>query len=250
MAPGAFLAEEAIPDSYGSLNLPTYIDRLRLLLFGVDPDRSMLNYRIKQYMSLIHSTELEQYVYDLDPRVTYNTSVDLSLLDENTFTPVVSQLSGDAATLSILGSASSPDIDGRAKYEFDVDILTSATVKVNRKTPKADIEILDYALSGGLTNIMDLHGSGYQFRMNTDSTDVSWRVSGHLRPQKDMGRIAEDLTRLGEPNFLQLFGLKDVEPYNTFKALWNDHPELPYKLGALLLAIAYRTDEVRRGLNG
>ena len=250
MAPGEFIAEEAIPSSFGALNLPTYLDRLRTLLFGVSPDRSMLNYRTRQYMTLIHSTELSQYVYDLDSRVTYDTSVDLSLLDEETFTPVVSQLTGDDANLSVLSRAASPDITGRVKYEFLVDILTSTTVQVNRKTSPADIDIYDYALSNGLTNVLDLPGSGYQFKMNTDDTSVSWKVSGYLRPQKDMGRIAEDLTRLGEQNFLQLFGLKGEEPYKTFKSLWYDHTELPYKLGALLLAIAYRSEEVRSGSNG
>ena len=250
MSPGEFIAEEAIPSAYGSLNLPTYLDNLRTLLFGVSPDRSMLNYRMRQYMTLIHSTELEQHAYDLDPRVTYDPSSDLSLMEEATFTPKVAQITGPAATLSILGRAGSPDISGKAKYQFNIDILTSTTVQVNRRAPSAATEVLDYALSGGLTNIMDLPGSGYQFRMNTNNSGVSWNLSGYTRPQKDMGRIVEDLSRLGEPNFLELFGLVDVEPYKTFKALWYDHSATPYKLGALLLAMAYRTEELRSSTNG
>ena len=50
---------------------------------------------------------------------------------------------------------------------------------------------------------------------------------------------------LGEPLFLELFGVDDnAQPYATFKNLWNDHPNPMYRLGGLVLAMIYRTNEV------
>jgi hypothetical protein len=44
---------------------------------------------------------------------------------------------------------------------------------------------------------------------------------------------------------LGLFGAAPAEPYRTWKALWYSGQPLPYRLGAVLLATAWRTDEVR-----
>jgi hypothetical protein len=40
------------------------------VLFG-DADAAGRNYRARQLMTILHSTDLAQYVYDMDPRVTY-----------------------------------------------------------------------------------------------------------------------------------------------------------------------------------
>jgi hypothetical protein len=55
------------------------------------------------------------------------------------------------------------------------------------------------------------------------------------------------LDRLGEGTIAQLFGLAPAEPYRTWAALWHSRASLPYRLGAALLALAARTDELRRG---
>jgi hypothetical protein len=46
---------------------------------------------------------------------------------------------------------------------------------------------------------------------------------------------------------VELFGLSRSEPWNTFRELWRRHQETPYQLGGALLALIYRTEEVRRG---
>jgi hypothetical protein len=64
------LGEEYIP-SYTPVALPTYLQSARKILFGSKPDKVFLNFRAYELLSLIHSTELAEFVYALDPRVTY-----------------------------------------------------------------------------------------------------------------------------------------------------------------------------------
>lgn len=93
-------AEEFTPPDYTRVLLPPYLNTLRTVLFGGDPDAAMLNYRLRQYMELLHSTELAEFVYSVDTRVTYLPFAATSDFDPNVN---VTALGGDA-TLYLTGT--------------------------------------------------------------------------------------------------------------------------------------------------
>jgi hypothetical protein len=64
-----------------------------------------------------------------------------------------------------------------------------------------------------------------------------------------MSEIVEQLESIGDDTLTELFGTKRIEPWNTFRNVWYDHPELPYRLSAIVLALVYRTNEVRVNVN-
>lgn len=66
-----YLGEEYIPPQYAAQPLPSYLQAARRLIFGTQPERVFLNHRVRELMQIIHETEFADYVYDLDPRVTY-----------------------------------------------------------------------------------------------------------------------------------------------------------------------------------
>lgn len=66
-----YLGEEYIPPTFVRLNLPSYIQTARRLIFGARPERVFLNYRVRELLHTIHETELAEYIYALDPRITY-----------------------------------------------------------------------------------------------------------------------------------------------------------------------------------
>ena len=242
-----YLAEELIPPEFTPLSLPSYLLRLREWLFGTTPDRAMLNYRTRQLLSLIHATETEQFVLDLDPRITYEIHNEEDLIKFEAFRPLVEQYSGVPATFSILGDYDPPDSVGQLRYDFDVDVLLGNTIEVKRLTPKSQNQILDLTLTNGLSQQFDLPGVGWKFQINTDNPGAAWRIGGYLRPKWSLGSLATAIERLGEPLFLELFGPQPTGAYRTFYNLWWSHLELPYRLAGLTLAIIYRTEEVRRG---
>lgn len=72
----AHLGDEYVPTWYRAVPLPSYLTSVRRLLFGAAPDRVYLNYRVRQCLSLMHSSELAEFVTHLDSRITYDVADD------------------------------------------------------------------------------------------------------------------------------------------------------------------------------
>ena len=234
--------DELIPTGYLKKVLPTYLQTLRSRIFGVSPDRVMLNYRVAQLLSTISSTDLQQYVVSVDSRLTYDYP-DL----KSGFGPSVQKQSGLATDeLTLQGSEVAPDASGVCSYRYviSVDTSPSAVVTVKRTVVPEVTEETAITLTNGLSQQISLPYSGLKFRLNSTTDGASWYVQGALRPTTNLSSIVESLSSIGEPTLLQLFGAAPEEPYNIFKNCWENHPELAYKLGGIVLAIAYRTDEV------
>lgn len=237
--------EEYVPQTYRQLDLPSYLQAVREILFGSRPDRLMLNYRLRQYLAVLHTAELEEFVLDLDSRITYPIGED-DLFDD-VFHATINALDDTNGTLYLLGEPSSPDASGRTTLQFRITIDSGDTLTVKRYYPAAEF-VENYTLTSGLSDPISLTGSGMQFRFSGAVGD-SWNVTVRTRPRWDLGQITASLANLSEPVFVQLFGVGSEkakqEPFRTYLNLWRSHPELPYRLGGLLLAVAYRTDEIR-----
>lgn len=74
---------------------------------------------------------------------------------------------------------------------------------------------------------------------------AQWYVILRANPSPAILEAIPALESLGETTFLELFGLSNAEPYATFKNLWLDHPLPAYRLAGLVLAVIYRTEELR-----
>jgi hypothetical protein len=245
-----YLGEELVPADYSALELPSYVKNIRNFFFGAAPDRAMLNYRTRQMLTLVAQTDLQPYITDLDRRITYTLGEDNTFAQHVTWDSVINRYAGtadDVATVS--GAPERPDYTGKMYYQFNIDILSSTVIQISRQTPPLKSQNLSLSLTDGLSETFDLYYTGHNLRVNTINGGASWIVSGYLRPQVDLATITENLSSAGDDTLTELFGTKQIEPWNTFRNLWYDHPELSYKLGGLILALIYRTDKVRKNIN-
>lgn len=233
--------DEPIPEQYRQLELPTYLDTFRSRLFGARPDRAMLNYRAAQILTMISTTELQTHILALDSRITYTTQ---NLFLNSVFEPYVQRYAGNNA-LTLRGKPISPDAAGVCKYDFRVEVVGGNAVVRRITWPKTE-ETTVLTITDGLSQNIRLPYSDYTFCVNSD-TAASWVIRGYLRPTSSLSVLAEGFKTIGEPNLLQLFGTSQEEPYRTFQQCWENHPELSYRLGGLVLAIIYRTEELRNG---
>lgn len=236
--------DELIPSSYVPLILPTYLKNVRNILFGATPDRAMLDYRAAQLLGMISSTELQQYIEELDSRITYS-SYQLQLAQPATFQPTVTQYGEKDASkiLTVTGSPDSPDASGVSGYDYRVTVDgVNITIDKLFSPTSSTQEVLSF--TSGLSDSYPLEGTGYRVTVNTNTFDGGWTVRGFLRPTRSLNTLEQSLQSIGEPTFLQLFGVVDVEPYLTFKNCWKYHPEFAYRLGGLILASIYRTREL------
>ena len=240
-APG-FFGEEVVPETYSALPLPQGLLTVRNALFGSTPDDAGMNYQLWHYMRILHTTEFESYVTALDPRITYLH--DKSLLDFE-FGPLASP---DDNALNFVGT---PGLGGRSgKLEtawlvtrraggvFDIDNLQSGHV-----------ETYSPVIADGVTELMPMTDyKDLQVRVFTgEATTTTWSVTYLERPGAEMDPInrAAQLMNIGASAYLELF--PNREPFTLFKELWERHSQFPYKLSGALLALAYRTEEIRLG---
>ena len=74
---------------------------------------------------------------------------------------------------------------------------------------------------------------------------AQWYVITRVAPPPAITSLLPALEKIGEVSFIELFGLKNEEPYSTFKTLWEDHPLATYRLAGVTLALIYRLEELR-----
>lgn len=288
-----FPGEEYVPETFYPVTLPSPLARIRALLFGSQPDRIMVNYRLRQYMTLLHATELSQYVTAFGARLTYLNRDWLDLFDERFFGVFVAPYPGNIATgvdfggsspssvitngigpgatiysfltglggsvfsitgpspqLFILGDPEQDETSDRLEREWFVEVVDTATVRIVHRTPPYQEYIENYVLTNNLSDIHALPHSSLKFRFESN-LNSKWRIVARWRPSQDLGSIAASLRQLPDQDMAFLFGRGqpkgELQPFRTFRRLWESHYSLAYSLGGLLLALIYRTDELRRG---
>lgn len=238
-----FPAAELVPPDYVALRLPSALERVRAVLFGTHPDAEMLAYRAKQFLQVLRSTELEEYTRFLDPRVTYDVPEDARLVLDEYFTPRITILDGGALLLT--GRPAAPDREGVLRHDFLLQTLTDTTVEVHRLTQPAHQQVFDVTFNGGYSQALDLAPTGYACLV--PQAGGQWDVTIRRRPQWELGTLLAAAGRVGDATLTNLFGTSQEQPWRTFRNLWYFHDELPYRLSGMVLALIYRTEEVRRG---
>lgn len=235
------VGEELLPPGFRAVELPTALQSVRRVLFGSSPDRSMLDYRVKQLLAVVHSSELAEYVTSLDRRTTYDFSSE-QLVVAGIFTPTVTPVrSAPGDNLRVLGAPSAPDATGKCRYDFVVRVVDTDSGRIEQASPEVQNTLFDFVPGDRIA----FPGSGYSFRLTTNTVGQAWNVAIRLRPQKTLPTLVTELASIGEPALIQLFGIADDEPFKTFRNCWMQHPETPMKLAGLICALVYRTEERR-----
>jgi hypothetical protein len=243
---GARLGDEYVPTRFRAVALPTYLTSLRRILFGADPDRVYLNYRIRQCLGLLHSSDLVEFVTHFDPRITYSVTEDSWLLSD------AFGLRASRTDVAVLREPPSADAFSRCLHQWRVSVIDEGTVSVAKQVSPTITTTQNYEFNDDLSNELSLPGSNAGFYFNsTVLPGDSFAIAGCSRPRRSLGELTADVEHLGARYMNDLFGvgtpLAAQEPFKTFRNLWRDHPELPYKLGGLLCAIVFQTE--RRRLN-
>jgi hypothetical protein len=231
-APG----DEAVPAGFAPVRLPPALAAVRAAVFGDAPDRAMLAYRAREVLAAVHAAGMGGFALALDPRLSYDPACrDAPLADPALFEPRA------AAGLHFLGEPAAPDAAGRCAYAFRVDAgLGELAVTPLSSAGEARTYAVTYA--GGLSSPVPLGLTGLSARAEVYG-GPSWLVAGLLRPRLGLAGVVARAAALGPP-LEALFGRR-AEPYATFRALWEEHPELAPRAAALACALVYRTEEAR-----
>ena len=240
---------EYIPAEFRPVHIPAELSTLQRTFFGTTPDNYFLFARARELLGYIHTTELADYAYALDPRITYWPPTNTDFFTAATQPVTSQQVAGPPIRLNISGTVSANTAIGRAERNYTV-LLTPAATQHNitiQTTTESAVVPLD---SPG--KIFKLPDTELKFFIEstdipTEFTAARWQIRARTNPPPLILNLSL-LELLGTPVFLTLFGPAPTEPYATFNQIWEDHPLPAYRIAGLTLAYIYRLhDGARRG---
>jgi len=234
---------EYVPPNYEPLKLPGYLQRIRQQLFGSNPDRLYAEYRTRQYITILHSTEFAGEMTRWDSRITYDpttNSTDL-LLDRDGLC--------DTQYLSFVGDVQSEDNTGLARHEWLITRAPHGHIKIVRTTEPAETIARRVTIHQHLSELLPLPGTEAQFRFR-DSLPVedTQHVVADVKPRRSLPEIVAAISAGEFSDIWRLFHSPKQLPgdYQSWENLWLQHDELAYKLTGLLLAVIWRAEERRQ----
>jgi hypothetical protein len=203
-------------------------------IFGASPDRTFLNFRMQQLMTLLHSTELAEHIYAADPRVTYWPLTANSFVQNwGTF---VNIYVGDALELYWSGSQPASESVGRTEWQWDVHLLPGNGIQISSQVPLGPPYSGYCTVTDGLSAAVAMPGTGLQLQFATPTAPSQFVVMHRARPAADIGTVLQQAAALIS-NVEQLF-LPATEYLQLLQQIWMQQSLFPYKYRALLLAIA------------
>lgn len=111
---------EYIPPAFKPLALPTTLNTIHRIIYGNKPDNYFRNYRTRELLGYIHQTELAEYVYRLDPRVTYWHETNKNFWYGPTKKIYVQHAAGKPSKLTVSGTANASNALGRSEYDYRI----------------------------------------------------------------------------------------------------------------------------------
>jgi hypothetical protein len=242
--PATYPGEEFVPTDFTALTLPQGLQSVRPLLFGYAPDRAFMNYRLRQFMSLLHGTRLETFVFNLDPRVTYWPVTDTTLYNPASYVPAITKLGATTADLYIQNYYNATSF-GVLKNTWNITVLDGSNVSIIQTEGGNTNTTATYSITSGISSIVAIPNSPLSFFFQSGVGSM-WTLSTLFRPAFTLAQVLANVTAgLTDTSFNALFSVD--EPYLTFQNLWLQRQELPLRLGAILLALTYRMHELANG---
>jgi len=239
---------EYVQPNYQAVRLPSLLFNLVRTLFGSAPDVAGMNYRLRQYMPLLHAAEIVQYTLMDDPRITYDLTDDRLFREPHK--PLVGLQYGSTQASFVIPDGSLETDTGKLEYQWAVigsDFSTYGLIELAPNTVQAP-----NGWANGLSNPLPLPDSG----------GISVCLSGSNMPASDSFQISllkKPKTAITDiPGILEhvltegvaeaLFGAGTPDRFKQFADWWYHSEQLHFRLAGVLLALAHRTDLVRQGI--
>jgi hypothetical protein len=230
-APG----EEYIPPLFRRRELTQQLQRIHSIIFGSNPDRYFLNYRLRQLTQLIHATPLDENVGDRRT-LTY-------LPFRQDFQPSQVAVSTTAVESNhfIAGKLQADEAHGHSQYGWVVSVLSAGLVSIQQTQPQQSLVEFSYTTSGNLSSQIPLPSSQLTLRIANAQPGDKLTVTGTANPHTDLSQILTKAAATLE--ILPETGVFSVgQSAQMYLAIWQQHPLFLVRMAALLLAFADAVD--------
>lgn len=253
----SYYLEEYEPADFRPVTLPHGYQAARRILFGSDRERSLENYRARQYLAVLFGCELREFVTSWDQRLT--CGVDDTDFPQPSVSWQTYKTDYPLTAWNLLGDYALAD-DERLERTWRVEFLDGTQVALS--TPSTQqTTTASYAWESGtvgqrVSAPVALPGSTLSFSAQEgpafpDNLGPAAQVTVVSRPRAELPTILEQLTALSEETLADIFATHQsrgtTEPLPTFRNCFYEHPNPLLRLGGFLLAYATGIEEYRRG---
>ncbi len=238
-------AHEHVPPDYRVMPLPTQLLWIRHVLFGATPDSAGLNYRLAQFMPMLHSPDLDASTRLRDSRVNY--------LPQRSLFPVTHTLGVVAQQPMTTSFVVPPDAlrtrSGQLWLEWLIRVNDALLAPTN--VTNAIVEVpLSWVTKGTaqLIGLPRLLNTSAKIESTALLNGDAFRVQVLREPSTALADLPARLYPvMTEETAGVLFGQSRTGYFGQFRQLWEDSDRLHERLAGVLLALAYRTEAYRLG---
>jgi hypothetical protein len=233
--------EEYVPPRYKAAVLPAALRPLSSLLFGVNPDRVFLNARLRQYLILLQVCRLDQ---SPDTRLSYDECGGGSLYDAFAAGVRTSQSAGPAGSWIQTIVHTLPRARNRLQRSWRLSVIDGSTAAIEWVGDDGLLQnqTFAYSVENGAASLplpdMDITV------LFPATSGAAWLLSTTARPDPDLAELIQqtDSLLVDSPAATLLFA--DQPELRRYA---SNHPAGPYRLAAVLRALALLTDTLRGG---
>lgn len=229
--------EEYISPRFIAAAWPVALQLFRNTLFGTRPDRLFINFRMRQIMQLLHSTELAADITKDDSRLTYLPFRDDMFAD--VFAVTIDQPTGQEAKLTLLGQPVADEYNGRTTSIWNL-VIGEDTVDV---TPMGaaivTVPIRDSTIV--------LPGTSLRVATYMASSGMTARITVRAKPMTSISTLlGQAITVIGGRGIETVFPFQAAERVQTWKRVFLNHPATVMRQAAFLLGLAEHVNRLPR----
>jgi hypothetical protein len=233
--------EEYIPEEFEQLELPADLVRIRNVLLGEYGDPLYENYRMAQYLTLIHThATLWQYIVEHDDRITYDINAwQFSRLKEAI---TVSPNSNTEMELRVMGKPTADDEIGRISFSYIIGTSAGPSVDIHNVKDHLkhaeDISITDqvsttFPIGNGMTGQLLIPAGSW-------AEDMVFHVMALVEPSYSLG----DIYNILDTRAAQYINPIMREQDEILQDLWRNGHGITDTLGAALVGYVNEVHKV------
>jgi len=241
----ADFAAEHVPRDYTAVSLPIELQRIRRELFGYAPDAVGLNYRLRQFAAILHSPDVEPYTLADDSRVTYWPADNVCFGLPRGLQ--VEQIIGETV-VNLLGELP-PSRSGRLLQSWQVSAEEDDLLDIQPEQLPLEGATVGVTWEESLSGALPLPGaSPLAFRLSggVAASGTRFRLSLYNQYELQLADLPGRLSQVLTGEVLRVLFGSGTGDDALFRSWWFESDQLTRRMGGLLLALARRTDDIRK----
>jgi len=221
--------EEYISPRFIAAVWPTALQLFRNTLFGAHPDRLFINFRMRQLMQLIHSTELADDVTKDDLRLTYLPFNDDMFAD--VFGVTIEQPAEQNGNLTLLGQPAADEHNGRTTSIWHLAIDTTSVDVTPLGAGMVTVPIQDSTIL--------LPGTSLRVTTHMMTPDMTAKITVRAKPMTAINALLDQaIAVIGGRGIETVFPYQAPDRVQTWKRIFLNHPSTIMRQAAFLLGLA------------